>query len=958
MKLYQRRFWIPILTGTVWAVAANCVWAGAPVLPKELSEDSWTSALATAIKADDYREPTVTSPTLYKELEVVVPKELRPKMGMPANSEEKRFVPMSMLLAGPMGRQPKGVLSGKIVYSNAGHGWTQDESKGVWYTQRPLLFDMVEDMGNGDQLSLFAEYCWRVGATFVPLRPVGHQVCERILDNADRHVKWQGAWFDAPTTGSLFFGPAESAVAYRYAVATKDEASVVRFRPVIGVEGIYPVYVWARDGADRVPQTYRVMHRGGATQVTVDHRRVGKGWVWLGSFPFSKGEDGYVEIASRVEDESLADGQHVVVADAVRFGNGLGDLNRGNGISGYPREEEASLYWIERMLPENGFAVQFAQGRDEGSSNVGAPPRTGAFMNRETGGGFWDRIYLGWHSNALDRQVNPNGRGASGLFCQSPALRPDFQEEYGRECARVINDLLSSQTALGRALPVPYEEYTTGTFSQIDFGEIRRDYLANEMPATIVEVAFHDDPADARLLRSPFVRHLFARAMVQVMTNLFAAHNALEGNKDTLPPGAPDLLAATTTPDGKARVTFRPAAKDEAMKPSNNTAFKLYCSYDGIGFDGGRMFAVSQLKSSPLAAGAYEIATGESVSKEPRFFKISAVNPGGESRASWVLGTFEGKTTETRVRIASVLPEPSRMETFDDLTLTQTVAMNLHAPLEAGGDISRFAPELTQTGAELIAPAQALAALKIGFDTAALREKTLFNASVYAGTVVSTGRRANVEPTDIIPEPTFVSGSATRDDVLMSESAFLTDIATSVPLTARLFSERYGKTLWGDARNVVLDDGARAKVLMTYGDAPSHPALVTANGEVTAGFPFEAVVGSDARKAVMARALVAMNLMDAASLEANTSAPKSAVTRAAKSRVPLKNRPVSAVKRSTAKRSAKSPAQLLEAKSSAKVKPTAAVQPSKPAPSDSGKSRSKTPQKSKNPAKRKTSGKK
>src|SRR5439155_14685527 len=117
-----------------------------------------------------------------------------------------------------------------------------------------------------------------------------------------------------------------------------------RFRPSIPAGGIYPVYAWALDGANRLPdQIYRITYAGGTSEVKVNHQRVGKGWVYLGSYYFEKGTKGYVDISNKSSSAGVA------VADAIRFGNGVGTLNRGAGASTYNREDEPALYWIMNM---------------------------------------------------------------------------------------------------------------------------------------------------------------------------------------------------------------------------------------------------------------------------------------------------------------------------------------------------------------------------------------------------------------------------------------------------------------------------------------------------------------------------------------------------------------------------------------------------------------------------------
>ena len=49
---------------------------------------------------------------------------------------------------------------------------------------------------------------------------------------------------------------------------------------------------------------------------------------------------------------------------------------------------------------------------DDQDDNVGAPARMADEMNDETDGGFWDRIYLGFHSNA----GTGSSRGPMGLY--------------------------------------------------------------------------------------------------------------------------------------------------------------------------------------------------------------------------------------------------------------------------------------------------------------------------------------------------------------------------------------------------------------------------------------------------------------------------------------------------------------------------------------------------------------
>ena len=64
-------------------------------------------------------------------------------------------------LSGPIAPatgQPTGALSGRIVFTSGGHGWTAGASS--WGLQRGVLLEMNEDYGNLDQMNLFADYCF------------------------------------------------------------------------------------------------------------------------------------------------------------------------------------------------------------------------------------------------------------------------------------------------------------------------------------------------------------------------------------------------------------------------------------------------------------------------------------------------------------------------------------------------------------------------------------------------------------------------------------------------------------------------------------------------------------------------------------------------------------------------------------------------------------------------------
>ncbi len=66
-----------------------------------------------------------------------------------------------------------GALSGKVVFTSGGHGWQYNTTLGRYATDRGNNNEIVEDFGNQEQMTAFADYALRAGATVVPCDPSG-----------------------------------------------------------------------------------------------------------------------------------------------------------------------------------------------------------------------------------------------------------------------------------------------------------------------------------------------------------------------------------------------------------------------------------------------------------------------------------------------------------------------------------------------------------------------------------------------------------------------------------------------------------------------------------------------------------------------------------------------------------------------------------------------------------------
>jgi autotransporter-associated beta strand protein len=789
----------------------------------------------------------------------------------------------------PTDAQPQGPLTGRVVYTSGGHGWQWNDTLNRWATDRPNLLGMVEDFGNQDQLTLYAEYLFQAGATVVPMRPVGRQLNEVVLDNDSPEVVWSGSW-SINTAGPAWFdedyGAVTDGAKYRFAaVNASQETATAVYAPTIPEAGLYPVYVWASAASNRTDQLYRVNHAGGSTEVRVDHRKVGNGWVWLGSYQFEAGrslERGSVTISNR-----SAAGGSVVIADAVRFGNGMGDLPWGPGgigtgsVSGYPREDEGSLLWAWRAV---GQSTAFSSPSTViGTSNVSAPLRMAEHMNVDANP-YGTSIYVGFHSNATTgNPATAASRGAIGLI-HSSSPTPN-QASLAATMAEQINlDL--------RALDGTFEhDWSTRTAASTlkgSYGEITNSRAAGEFDATIIEVAFHDNTLDAELLRDPRARDQIARSTYEAtLEHFFNFPGSLPKPANVTLPSPPQQVQAVAAGDGAVTVSWRAGTSSaggfNGVFGSPATGFRVYASVDGVSFDGGTVVAGGAARSVTL--------TGLDPER-PYFFRVVAENAGGRSRPTEVVGAMPA-AGRRQILVVNGFDRLDRSQNF-----VQAYSYG------GGGTTERVWAGFNNPRDQVGPTIAAIAAAAPGVRVDATSNEAVIAGSVglaeYDAVVWILGNESLADRTFDATEQTlvsafvagggslFVSGSEPGYDLdtrgngqaffrgVLGARAVADDAATyrAAPVAGGLFAGlpelRFSNgaafsSLPEQRFNVAFPDVLAAEpggeIPLTYvgglggGAATYRPATAEQGAVVVLGFPFESIVGGEQRAAVMGRVL-------------------------------------------------------------------------------------------------------
>jgi hypothetical protein len=580
---------------------------------------------------------------------------------------------------------PSGALDGKIVYTGAGHGW--EYLNGNLTTNRGDVNEIVEPFGNQDQMTYFADYLLRAGATVAPMRPIGHQFNEVVLDNDSVGVSFSGTWSNS--TASVYYdedyGATVDTVSYRFASVSATETATATYTPNIPEAGYYPIYTWVADGANRTDQLYRINHSGGGVaEIRVDHRMVGKGWVYLGTYYFDEGSGGNVVISNESTEGGL------VIADTIRFGNGMGDLKGGiNGpghpsgtITGKPREDEASLLWVWRAIGQGNNPSSIV-----GTGNVSAPHLMAEHMNADTNP-FGTSVYISFHSNA------GGGRGAVGLINSSASDLTPHQAELALYTGRQIN--LDMQ-ALNGQFEHNWSNRTTHTFTG-GFGEIDGGPGA-EMDMTIIETAFHDDVQDAELMRDPKVRDQLGRSTYEAVLEYFDNFGNNGGLADiTSVPSSPVSATATTDAQGNITVAWAPGAI--GVQGGTPTKYRVYVSRDGHGY-------VGYVEVAGGGAGSYTFDAAD-LGDETLYFKVVAVNSGGESSRSAVVAARPQSEGTQKILV---------VDGFDRLDRTQNERYAF--PPGSDGLTDRVRDSYNNSRDYVIQYAEALATANSSIDTVA-----------------------------------------------------------------------------------------------------------------------------------------------------------------------------------------------------------------------------------------------
>lgn len=547
------------------------------------------------------------------------------------------------------------------------HGNYFKNDKNEWGWQRPRLFCTTEDLFTQSfVLPYVIPMLENAGAIVYTPRERDTQKNEIIVDNDTPNASLylevgskKAHWATAPikgfaqkkaiyrdgenpfTDGTCRFIPTERKK------KNKDQA-FAEWVPTLPAKGEYAVYVSYRTLPNSVNDAkYLVFHNGGVTEFKVNQKIGGGTWVYLGTFEFDKGNNDYGMVV--LSNESSEHG--VICADAVRFGGGMGNIERGGKTSGLPRYLEGARYSAQWAgIPYEVYAGR--KGENDYADDINTRSNTinylsgGSVYNpQQPGLGIPLEMTMALHSDAgcskTDELI-----GSLGIYT-TDFNNGKLNTGIDRYASRDLADILLTQ--------IQKDIYSSYNLSWTRRSMWNRNYSETRLPATpstIIELLSHQNFADMQLGHDPNFKFTVGRAIYKGILQFVAGQHDKEYVVQPLP------VSNFAIRFGKKKNTLELSWKGENDPQEPTAQPREYIVYTRIGYGG-------------FDNGTLVSKTSHTVKIEPGLvysFKVTAVNRGGESFPSEILSAYKAKRERERVLIINGFDRvsgPAVINTFD-----------------------------------------------------------------------------------------------------------------------------------------------------------------------------------------------------------------------------------------------------------------------------------------------------
>ena len=541
-------------------------------------------------------------------------------------------------------------LAGRHLSLWASHGRYFDNGEGKWKWQRPPLFGTTEDLFTQTiVVPYLIPMLENAGANVFTPRERDWQRNEVIVDNDKlpslinyHEHSLRYAWETTPIQGFALHEGTYSdndnpfmAGTARMAETTHNSSrvSTITYQPNIPDDGRYAVYVSYQTLEKSVEDAhYTVFHQGQKTEFTVNQQMGGSTWVYLGTFEFERGCDE----RNKVVVSNLSKHKGVVTSDAVRFGGGLGNIERGGQTSGLPRCLEGARYYAQWAgMPYEVYSCK------KGENDYGDDLNVRSLMtNLLCGGSVFApdsvgrrvpiELSLAIHSDAGYTDTGEGVYGSLSICTTNSGdscLAAGISREASRELATALLNNLTTD------LKYNYGEWTKRQVRDRNYSETRLPIV----PSSILETMSHQNFGDMRYGQDPNFRFTMARSIYKTILRYITSNHKKEAVVQPLAPNR--FHIEFTDKPGEIMISWQ-GVIDGQEPTSEPTGYLLYIAQADNGFDNGTLLRGTSCRVHLKPHVLYR-------------FRVAAINEGGQSFPSEVLAALYNPKSSKTVMIVN-----------------------------------------------------------------------------------------------------------------------------------------------------------------------------------------------------------------------------------------------------------------------------------------------------------------
>ncbi|MBQ6954163.1 MAG: N-acetylmuramoyl-L-alanine amidase [Bacteroidales bacterium] len=592
---------------------------------------------------------------------------------IPSIGNDGKAVANKFKVADPRGKTPPLVrgddvwlngLSGRHIALWQSHGRYWEESTQRWEWQRSATHRTIEDLYTQSYVIPFLmPMLENAGAVVLSPKERDPQTWEVVCDNdesfsgpREHGLRRAGKYEEKGPWSPAGEGFADAREQYKEAdnpfrmgsarmvAGTDGEATAqALWRPDIPEKGEYAVYVSYKTlPGSTTDARYTIHHLGGETLRHVNQQMAGGTWVYLGTFPFDKGKDGFVSLSNHSSDGG------VVSADAVRFGGGMGKVEREGTLSGFPAYVEGAVYNFQYAGMDMSLLDKW-----EGDYKKDLSAR-GVWVNEISGGSRVNPdapgrrvpldLALAFHSDA---GTTPSDSIVGTLTIYT--LRSEGKEEFPNGESRLTSRLLADWVQ---------SQVVDDIRAQFDPAWSRRDIRDRsysesrlpQVPSMILELLAHQNFADMRYGLDPGFRFTVSRSVYKGILKYLSARYGCPYVVQPLPVHG----FRVALEEGKAVLRWQ-ATEDSLEPTATPDYYKVYIREDDGAFGEGYQIQDTTC-TLPLKSGhVYS-------------YRITACNTGGESFPSETLAAGIASDQARQVLIVNNFTRVAPPSWFDTPT--------------------------------------------------------------------------------------------------------------------------------------------------------------------------------------------------------------------------------------------------------------------------------------------------